>query len=463
MPRLCYTRNMDGWRHARQRWHGLVIVSALVGTLTGCAPIAPPTPASPMMPPLPAPPLVTQRGLPAVAATAQTPVLPPVSPLPPAAAPAEVVLLPTPTPTPAAVALLPTPTPLPTPTLLPVTAADVAATHSVTNPGAVANPAVPFSDPAASQPASYVAQGNFTAQTQRGDAPPTLQQGNFVIVHAAAVNAYTHNRQITLVTSRADGLSDVINVYEVDDYIAINYATGSGDQRDWSLVRRDQGSSLVRAIQPILDLPLLLPRVLDQATLIGPVDLNGINALHYQMDDTSPLGPRLIQPLLSVAGDITDLQLDAWIAVPGGYVTRYTFQVTVQDAQVLDENGRAVAADQTVAWSYSLTPTSLPQPVVWPSAAPNPQQLTLVGFAPGAFPLPPDTSLLALVSGVPEWLLPGTPAQAADFYRLQLPPLGWEVTGANQLLRVTNATATLELLFTPDPAGGVRLTVLADN
>ena len=305
-------------------------------------------------------------------------------------------------------------------------------------------------------PASYQAQGSFASQTVYTDSTIAQQQGTFTIQQVAAVNAYAANQHYALRTQRAVGVQDEINVYQIDDYIAVNYTGG-----DWMLVRRDQGSNIVRAIQPITDLAVLFPRVLSQAEFIDQEEIAGINALHYRVDDPSGQGARLIQPLLALTGEIRSLKLEVWIAVPGGYVVAYNFQVELAGARVLNADGKEVRADQAVTWTYQLTPSDQSEPLAWPADAPTPDAFPVPGFVPGTFPIPPNTELLTLVGGVPDLLSTQSVTSVDSFYRTELTQLGWEITGEGGLLSCNKEGSRFQLLIAEDTAtDGTRISIL---
>jgi hypothetical protein len=305
-------------------------------------------------------------------------------------------------------------------------------------------------------PASYQAEGSFASQTVYTDSTIAQQQGSFAILQVATENPYGANNHYTLRTQGAEGLLDEINVYQIDDYIAVNYTGG-----DWMLVRRDQGSNVVRAIQPITDLAVLFPRIINQAEFVGQEEIAGVSSLRYRIDDPGGQGARLIQPLLALTGEIRSLKLEVWIAVPGGYVVAYNFQVELAGARVLAAGGTEARADQAVTWTYQLTPSEEAQEIVWPDDAPTPTSFPLAGFAPGTFPLPPNTELLSLVGGVPDLISAQTPTAVDSFYRTELFALGWIVEGEGGLLRCSKEGTSFQLLIADDSAsGGTRISVL---
>lgn len=410
-----------------------------------------------------------------VAPTESLPLTPTTAP------PVEVLLLPTPTPTAVSIVLLPTPTPTPllrptseptstepsetvwliptpTPTIAPIALMTNTTTITETTPVSEVIADLPPTTAINSipLPASYEVKGTYSSQTLYADNTTLEQQGDFAIVQVAAANAYGANHQYTLRTRRATGITDEINVFQLDNYILVGYTGG-----DWMLVRRDQGSNVVRAIQPLTDLAILFPRIITQAELVGPEEIEGTSSLRYHIDDPTGQAARLIQSLLSLSGEIQALRLDVWIAVPGGYVAAYDFQVELVGARVLAADGEEVRADQGVSWTYRLTPTTEPEPVQWPSDAPTPERFPIHGFALGEFPIPPNTTLLSLVGGVPDLISTLTPTAIDSFYRTELFTLGWTVEGEGALLRCSKGGTTFQLLISEDAAmNGTRISIL---
>jgi hypothetical protein len=381
--------------------------------------------------------------------TAAASFLPTVTPVPPA-----LVLLPTPTSTRIAAA---TPTvelvTVPITDLVPLTPTVAPALPQPQLTVQAPSPSVTNSVPL---PANFQAHGSFASQTIYTDGTVAEQQGSFTISQVAAANVYGANQQVTLTTQRAVGVPDEINVYQIDDYIAVSYTGG-----EWMLVRREQGSNIVRAIQPITDLAILFPRILAQAEFVGQEEVAGMSSLRYRIDDPQGQGARLIQPLLSLSGEIRALTLEVWVAVPGGYIVAYDFQVELAGARVLDSAGAEVRADQAVTWTYELTPSTEARPITWPLDAPTPDAFPVPGFAPGEFPIPPQTELLALVGGVPDLISAQSAIQVDSFYRTELFTAGWTVEGEGGLLRCTKDGATFQLLITADEiTGGSRISIL---
>lgn len=359
---------------------------------------------------------------------------------------------------------LPTPTSTPTP--------DAAATRLV----------IELPDTLAS---GYRAQGSYSSQTVYPDGQISQQQGTFAIIQAPADNDYGSNQTFTLTSRTEDGQTDSIAVFLVDDYIAIHYNDAASPDRvsaaastdDWVIVQRSAGSSLVKAIQPITDLAALLPQLADQAGSLDQAEIDGQPALHMRLDDLTLIGDQLLRPLLGTRGEIRSFKLDAWLtapqdasdepddgpsaADPDSYVIRYTFQLELEGARVLDATFEEVSADQAVAWTYQVVEVDDSLEVAWPDAAPQPGVVNVPGFANGAFPLPSNAEWIGLANGVPEVLAPQPQAAVATFYRDLLTSQGWTVSGGDAFLRCTKDSDLFQLLLMEDEeTGGTRISVL---
>jgi len=392
--------------------------------------------ATPTLAPLKPPPLATRAAYVVVASPTSTAILTPtIIALPSSAlAPTPTVVL-LPTATPAPLVLLPTVTPTPLPTIAPT--------------------ALPVSTPAA-WPATYRIQGGYASQTIYPDGNSSSQQGSFTILHQTVANDYGANQAYSLSARRADGGVDTSAIFLVDDYIAVTYAEG-----DWTVLRRDRGSSIVKAIRPITDLAVALLAAADRAEAVGDETIDGLSTRHIRLTAASDLARELVQPILGLSGDVRDLTLDAWVTADDGYVAQYTFEVEIAGARVFDEQHQAVLADQTVSWTYQLLDANAPLAIDWPEGAPEPGVLDVPGFVHGAFPLPPQTELISVIDGIPALLSLLGEDDLADFFRAELAARGWRVAGDTGLLRCTKGESAFQLLIIPDPAaGGTRVSVL---
>ncbi|HXF63666.1 MAG TPA: hypothetical protein VNK95_18730 [Caldilineaceae bacterium] len=342
---------------------------------------------------------------------------------------AEPVLLPTPTPTRAA-PVLPTPT----------------ATANLPTAG----------DLSAVVPTSYRARGAFDSITTFPDGTVQQQQGEFEITRVAAAHRYGVDESYLLTTTGPSGEAGAVVIYQIGESIATRFAEG-----EWVVTERSQGSGLVKAIQPIADLAAAFLRVREQAEPVGSEEIGGAPTRHYRIADPALFAELFGRSPAQGAGTVTALRFDAWLAEPQGYVLRYDFRLEVSGARVLDDRFQEVAADQVVAWSYELLEVDSGLALAWPKDAPLPGMIQAPGFAPGEFPIPPDTEVVSTYAGIPELVSTRPLEEVSRFYEEQLAALGWTVEGAYGLYRCSKNGVSFQLLITAEEAtGGSRVSIL---
>ena len=224
---------------------------------------------------------------------------------------------------------------------------------------------------------------------------------------------------------------------------------------------RSQGSGLGKAIQPITDLAASFLRVQEEAELVGSEEIGGAPARHYRIADPALFGDLFAQSPAQGAGTVTALRFDVWVAEPQGYVVRYDFRLEVTGARVLDAHFQEVAADQVVTWSYELLEVDGDLALNWPEDAPLPGMIEAPGFAPGEFPIPPDTEVVSTYVGIPELVSTRPLEEVSRFYEEQLAALGWTVEGAYGLYTCSKDGVSFQLLITEEEAtGGSRVSIL---
>lgn len=396
--------------------------------LAGCTAPAAPSSATPVVTlsgaiAHPTPPMGRQRKM----------ALPPAIPAATAALTPSVILTPTATPpeTPgAAPGLLPTVTPTP------------AAMLAVTQPAE------------GTLPANFRAAGTFASTTTFAGGTTQRQEGSFTITQVQAANAYGLDEAYELTTAGDGAAAESVAVFQIGDHVAMRYAD------DWMVMDRAGGSQLVKAVQPVVELARRIPQVHGQAQDLGLETVDGVTARHYRLDDPATAA-RLLAPVFQPSGRVAALQLDGWIDEATGAPVRYTFAMEVAGAQVLDANLNTVSASQQVTWSFEITETGAGITLAWPADAPAPNVPEVPGFAPGEFPIPPNTEVTSIYMGLPELVSATSVDEVSAFYHDQLMVLGWSVEGGSGLLRCAKDGVTFQLLITADEAtGGSKITIL---
>lgn len=364
----------------------------------------------------PSPPIGRQRETPASTLLTATAAITPSVVLPPTPTPAE-------TPGAAALVLLPTITPAP---------AD-----------------------SGSLPANYHAVGAFASATTFADGATQRQEGSFTITHVQAANVYGADEAYELTTAGDGGGAETVAVFQIGDHVAVRYAD------DWMVLDRAGGSQLVKAVQPITELARRFAHLRGQAQDLGREEVDGVTAHHYRLDDPATSADLLAQPIFQPSGKVTALQLDGWIDESTGFLVRYTFEMKVLGAQVLDAHLNTVNADQQVHWSFEVTESGEGITLPWPEDAPAPGVVQVPGFAPGEFPIPPDAEIVSTYVGMPELVSTAGVDEVGAFYQDRLVALGWSVEGDMGLFRCARDGVTFQLLITADETtGGSKITVL---
>ncbi|MCC6166694.1 MAG: hypothetical protein IT329_05650 [Caldilineaceae bacterium] len=326
-------------------------------------------------------------------------------------------------------------------------------------PGAAALVLLPTITPApavgGSLPANFRAAGAFASTTRFADGTTQRQEGSFTITQVQAANAYGLDEAYELTAAGDGAAAESVAVFQIGDYVAVRYAD------DWMVLDRAGGSQLVKAVQPIVELARRVPQVRGQAQDLGLETVDGVTARRYRLGDPAAVARLLTPPVFQPSGRVAALQLDGWIDETTGALVRYTFAMEVTGAQVLDAKLNIVSADQQVTWSFELTETGAGITLAWPEDAPAPGVLEAPGFAPGEFPIPPNTEVVSTYMGLPELASTASVDEVSAFYHDQLMVLGWSVEGNPGLLRCAKNGVTFQLLITADEAtGGSKITLL---
>src|SRR5574341_283271 len=132
----------------------------------------------------------------------------------------------------------------------------------------------------------------------------------------------------------------------------------------------------------------------------GSETVNGVPAEHYTFD----------QRALGLA-DFTSSTGEVWVASDGGYVVKYVL-VTEAGADYFGEG-----SEGALSWVYDLTDANLPAAIELPVDCP-------AGMIDA--PLLPDAAIVLNVPGLLSYTTPASLEDAAAFYEVELPALGWQ-------------------------------------
>jgi hypothetical protein len=138
------------------------------------------------------------------------------------------------------------------------------------------------------------------------------------------------------------------------------------------------------------------------AQLVGAETVNGIPTQHFTVDLKD----------LSALGLYTNGQSEVWIAQPGNYVVKYTFEATGQDAFF----GANTNTEGTVKWTYELK--SANQPIL----IEPPQNC---GGAPDDIPVMSDASDQSAFGGMTTYTSATAFDEVVQFYKTEMVTNGW--------------------------------------
>ena len=151
------------------------------------------------------------------------------------------------------------------------------------------------------------------------------------------------------------------------------------------------------ASEGVVPAALLIPIL--SATTLGVEEVNGIPATHYRFDASGlPIDPASVGS--------TTVTGDAWIADPGGYVVRYTLEVTPPAGATGDAATRQ-------SWRYELTTDAA---IALPDGCLR---------VPRDFPQTADATDVSLTSSGLDYRTPSSAREVTAFYWDRLAADGW--------------------------------------
>ena len=154
--------------------------------------------------------------------------------------------------------------------------------------------------------------------------------------------------------------------------------------------------------------------ILDPEDIIGGLEnahrvrpderVNGILCQHYTFDETAIVGVGI--------GGLTHAEGEAWVAVDGDYVVRYTLEADGKDPATGDEGH--------IEWEYEIRDVNVPITIEPPSGC---------EAAESEFPMMPDASDLTTMAGMTMYTSASSFDDVLAFYQEQMPANGWSDTG----------------------------------
>ncbi|GEM_PF-1818458 len=253
--------------------------------------------------------------------------------------------------------------------------------------------------------------------------------------------------QITSMGSMEEGPQTVV-IYRVDDVAAVQV------EDEWLTVSRDE-AFLFTFMADIFTTAMdeIAPDLTD-AERVGVEEVNGVEAVHYRLTD-----PELFAMLADIQeeedGRVESISLDVWVAQEGNYILKYAMEARAVEVPDEDATGQEVRVTQEVRWTFELYDINSPDvEVSLPEGLPKPEEVSVPGFEPGAFPMPEGAEVTGTMFGIIQIATDLSPEEAQTFYEETLADLGWTVEGMAGFYQVSKGETTFSLIITQDEASG---------
>ena len=182
------------------------------------------------------------------------------------------------------------------------------------------------------------------------------------------------------------------------------------------------------------------------ARRVGNETVNGVPTVHYKLDVSG------LETLGYLNGDG-----DVWVADPGNYVVKYTFQATGTDKFF----GSGSNTDGTIKWDYEVT--DINQPI-------NIQPPADCGGAAEDIPMMADAQDQAAMGGMSTYSTPSAFEDVVAFYEKEMKAKGWAETDGSgmsaegmSMKSYTKDGRTVQLIITADSGGGKTSVMITEE
>ncbi|RME81881.1 MAG: hypothetical protein D6775_12490, partial [Caldilineae bacterium] len=192
----------------------------------------------------------------------------------------------------------------------------------------------------------------------------------------------------------------------------------------------------------------------------GEETVNGIDVVHYSFDQ-APFLDMLLgleQGLDLSAADIRILG-DIWVATDGNYVVKFAWSLEGKDVPDTDEEGNEVLTDVSIRWVFELTEVNTLDAITLPEDAPTPGAIEVPGFAPGEFPIPPNTTVEGSFGGMISLQSELSQEEVTAFYDEHLAALGW-TKQEGFMPSWTKGDVTINVITAPGDGGGTNIMIM---
>ncbi len=253
--------------------------------------------------------------------------------------------------------------------------------------------------------------------------------------------------QITSTSPMEEGPQTIV-VYRVDDVAAVQV------EGEWLTMSRDEAFFFAFMADIFTTAMDEIAPDLTDAEKVGVEEVNGVQAIHYRLID-----PELFMKLADIQEDedgrLESVSLDVWVAQEGNYILKYAMEARAVDVPEADETGQEIQVTQEVRWTFEIYDINSPDVVVTlPEDVPQPGEVSVPGFEPGAFPMPEGAEVTGTMFGIIQISTDLSPEEVQTFYEETLADLGWTVEGMAGFYQVSKGETTFSLIITQDEASG---------
>ncbi len=183
------------------------------------------------------------------------------------------------------------------------------------------------------------------------------------------------------------------------------------------------------------------------AQRVGNETVNGVPSVHYKLDVT---GLEMLG-YLNGSGDV-------WVADPGNYVVKYTFQATGTDKFF----GGTSNSEGTIKWDYEVTDVNQPITIQAPENC---------GGAAEDIPVMADAEDKAAFGSMSTYTSPSKFDDVVAFYEKEMKAQGWKATddagmsveGSMSTKSYTKDGRTVQVMITADSSSGKTTVMITES
>ncbi len=182
------------------------------------------------------------------------------------------------------------------------------------------------------------------------------------------------------------------------------------------------------------------------AQRLGNETVNDVPTVHYKIDSTS----------LAALGYLNS-DGDVWVADPGNYVVKYTFQATSTGKEAFFGSAQGQG---TIKWDYEVTEINQPIDIQAPANC---------GGAASDIPMMSDAQDQASFGGMSTYSTPSKLADVIAFYDKEMKAQGWTEgeggmsTDAMSMKNYTKDGRNVQIVITADASSGKTTVMITDQ